>query len=45
MDVVVKTDIGELFLVLPGEQNDIIPGTAVILGFAGVGVTLIPTQE
>jgi iron(III) transport system ATP-binding protein len=44
MDVTIETDIGELFLVLPGEQTDIATGTAVSLGFADVGVTLIPAS-
>jgi iron(III) transport system ATP-binding protein len=41
MDVMVASDIGELFLVLPA-QKDIVVGTPVNLSFADTGVTLIP---
>jgi iron(III) transport system ATP-binding protein len=41
MDVVVSSEIGELFLVLPA-QNDMAIGAPVSLSFADSGVTLIP---
>ena len=41
-DIMVATERGELFVVRYGAHAMLAPGTAVMIGFAGSGVTLIP---
>ncbi|ODT54119.1 MAG: sugar ABC transporter substrate-binding protein [Methylobacterium sp. SCN 67-24] len=41
-DIMVATELGELFVVRHGTHGMLAPGTPVTLGFAGSGVTLIP---
>lgn len=42
LDIMIESPVGELFVIQYGHRAMLAPGTAVNLGFAASGVTLIP---